>query len=52
MRAMMGTVAMDGARIKFITDGDVAAAVMAATPDSGVALLRGIGSCPRDHGSD
>lgn len=35
-----------GARIKFITDGDVAAAVMAATPDSGVDLLLGIGGTP------
>jgi fructose-1,6-bisphosphatase II len=35
-----------GARIKFITDGDVVAAVMAATPDSGVDLLLGIGGTP------
>ncbi|MGQ0718438.1 MAG: class II fructose-bisphosphatase [Pseudonocardiales bacterium] len=35
-----------GARIKFITDGDVAAAVMAATADSGVDLLLGIGGTP------
>ena len=35
-----------GARIKCITDGDVAAAVMAATPDSGVDLLLGIGGTP------
>jgi fructose-1,6-bisphosphatase II len=35
-----------GARIKFISDGDVAAAVMAATPDSGVDLLLGIGGTP------
>lgn len=35
-----------GARIKFITDGDVAAAVLAATPDSGVDLLLGIGGTP------
>ncbi|HEY6424562.1 MAG TPA: class II fructose-bisphosphatase [Pseudonocardiaceae bacterium] len=35
-----------GARIKFITDGDVAAAVMAATPDSEVDLLLGIGGTP------
>jgi fructose-1,6-bisphosphatase II len=35
-----------GARIKFITDGDVAAAVQAATPDSGVDLMMGIGGTP------
>jgi len=35
-----------GARIKFITDGDVAAAVLAATVDSGVDLLLGIGGTP------
>lgn len=35
-----------GARIKFITDGDVAAAVLAATPDTGVDLLLGIGGTP------
>ncbi|HEY3894719.1 MAG TPA: class II fructose-bisphosphatase [Pseudonocardiaceae bacterium] len=39
-------VTSTGARIKFITDGDVAAAVMAATPDSGVDLLLGIGGTP------
>jgi fructose-1,6-bisphosphatase II len=32
-------VTKTGARIKFITDGDVAAAVMAAIPNSGVDLL-------------
>ncbi|HET9255825.1 MAG TPA: class II fructose-bisphosphatase [Pseudonocardiaceae bacterium] len=35
-----------GARIKFITDGDVGAAVLAATVDSGVDLLLGIGGTP------
>ena len=35
-----------GARIKFIPDGDVAAAVLAATPDSGVDLLMGVGGTP------
>ena len=39
-------VTTTGARIKFITDGDVAAAVQAATPDSGVDLLLGIGGTP------
>jgi len=32
-----------GARIKFITDGDVAGALMAAMPDTGLDLLVGIG---------
>lgn len=35
-----------GARIKFITDGDVAGAVMAARDDTGVDLLMGIGGTP------
>ena len=35
-----------GARIKFITDGDVAGAVMAARNDTGVDLLMGIGGTP------
>jgi len=36
-----------GARIKLITDGDVAGAVMAATPgDTGVDVLMGIGGTP------
>jgi fructose-1,6-bisphosphatase II len=35
-----------GARIKFITDGDVAGAVMAATEGTGVDLLMGIGGTP------
>ena len=35
-----------GAMIKFITDGDVAGAVMAARPDTGVDLLLGIGGTP------
>src|SRR6188768_1013720 len=35
-----------GARIKFITDGDVAGAISAARPDSGVDLLLGIGGTP------
>ena len=39
-------VTRTGARIKFITDGDVAAGVMAATPESGVDLLLGIGGTP------
>lgn len=35
-----------GARIKFITDGDVAGAVMAAREGTGVDLLAGIGGTP------
>src|SRR5690606_9294869 len=35
-----------GARIKFITDGDVAGAIMAARPGTGGDLLRGIGGTP------
>ncbi|MEJ5915100.1 class II fructose-bisphosphatase [Pseudokineococcus sp. 1T1Z-3] len=35
-----------GARIQFITDGDVAGAIMAARPDTGVDLLLGVGGTP------
>jgi fructose-1,6-bisphosphatase II len=35
-----------GARIKFITDGDVAGAIMAARPDTGIDLLYGVGGTP------
>ena len=35
-----------GARIKFITDGDVAGAIMAARPNTGIDLLVGIGGTP------
>jgi fructose-1,6-bisphosphatase II len=35
-----------GARIKFITDGDVAGAIMAARPETGIDLLLGIGGTP------
>jgi fructose-1,6-bisphosphatase II len=35
-----------GARIKFISDGDVAGAIMAARPDTGVDLLLGVGGTP------
>ncbi|MEE1939257.1 class II fructose-bisphosphatase [Streptomyces sp. TRM 70361] len=35
-----------GARIKFISDGDVAGAIMAAREDTGVDLLLGIGGTP------
>jgi fructose-1,6-bisphosphatase II len=35
-----------GARVKLISDGDVAGAVMAATADTGIDLLLGIGGTP------
>ena len=35
-----------GARIMFITDGDVAGAIMAARPDTGIDLLLGVGGTP------
>jgi fructose-1,6-bisphosphatase II len=35
-----------GARIRYITDGDVAGAVMAARPNTGVDLLLGVGGTP------
>ena len=35
-----------GARIKFIVDGDVAGAIMAARPGTGVDLLLGVGGTP------
>ena len=35
-----------GARIRLITDGDVAGALMTAWPDSGVDLLMGVGGTP------
>ena len=35
-----------GARIRFIMDGDVAGAVMAATPETGIDVLMGIGGAP------
>ncbi|MCK6091016.1 class II fructose-bisphosphatase [Micrococcus endophyticus] len=35
-----------GARVKFILDGDVAAAIAAARPDTGVDMMMGIGGTP------
>lgn len=35
-----------GARIRLITDGDVAGAIMAARPDTGIDMLIGIGGTP------
>ena len=44
--AIVEQVRATGARIRFITDGDVAGAIMAARPDTGVDLLAGIGGTP------
>ena len=44
--AMVEEIRATGARIKFITDGDVAGAIMAARPDTGVDLLLGVGGTP------
>ena len=43
---LVAEVRAAGARIKFITDGDVAGAVMAASEGTGVDLLLGIGGTP------
>jgi fructose-1,6-bisphosphatase II len=43
---LVGEVRDAGARIKFITDGDVAGAIAAAREGSGVDLLLGIGGTP------
>jgi fructose-1,6-bisphosphatase II len=43
---IVAEIRASGARIKFITDGDVAGAIMAAMPDTGVDLLVGIGGSP------
>jgi len=44
--SIVDEVRSTGARIKFITDGDVAGAIMAARPDTGVDLLLGVGGTP------
>jgi fructose-1,6-bisphosphatase II len=44
--ALVDEIRKTGARIKFITDGDVAGAIMAARPNTGVDLLLGIGGTP------
>ncbi len=41
--SLVADVRAAGARIQFISDGDVAGALMACSPDSGVDLLLGIG---------
>jgi fructose-1,6-bisphosphatase II len=44
--ALVEEVRAAGARIRFISDGDVAGAIMAARPDTGIDLLLGIGGTP------
>jgi fructose-1,6-bisphosphatase II len=43
---LVSQVRAAGARIKFISDGDVAGAISAARPDTGVDLLLGVGGTP------
>jgi fructose-1,6-bisphosphatase II len=43
---MIAEIRKSGARIRLIPDGDVAAALMTAWPDSGVDVLLGIGGTP------
>ena len=43
---LVGKVRATGARIKFLLDGDVAGAIMAARPGTGVDVLVGIGGTP------
>ena len=44
--ALVREVRETGARIRFITDGDVAGALMAALPGTGIHILLGIGGAP------
>jgi fructose-1,6-bisphosphatase II len=44
--AMAAEIRATGARIKFITDGDVAGAIMAAREGTGIDMLVGIGGTP------
>jgi fructose-1,6-bisphosphatase II len=43
---LIAEVRRAGARIRLITDGDVAGALMTAWPDSGIDLLMGVGGTP------
>lgn len=43
---LIGEIRETGARIRLITDGDVAGALMTAWPDSGIDVLLGIGGTP------
>jgi fructose-1,6-bisphosphatase II len=45
-QALADEIRATGARVKFIVDGDVAGAISAARPNSGVDLLLGIGGTP------
>jgi fructose-1,6-bisphosphatase II len=45
-KEMIAEIRQTGARIRIIPDGDVAAALMTAWPDSGVDVLLGIGGTP------
>jgi fructose-1,6-bisphosphatase II len=44
--ALIDEVRAAGARIRFISDGDVAGAIMAARPGTGIDLLCGVGGTP------
>ena len=43
---MVASIRRAGARIRFLLDGDVAGAIMAVTPGTGVDLLVGVGGTP------
>jgi fructose-1,6-bisphosphatase II len=43
---LIADVRASGARIKLFSDGDVAAAIAAASPDTGIDLLLGVGGTP------
>ena len=43
---LIGEIRTSGAKIRLITDGDVAGALMTAWPDSGIDVLMGIGGTP------
>jgi fructose-1,6-bisphosphatase II len=45
-QALVDEIRATGARIKFISDGDVAGAIMAARADTGIDLLLGVGGTP------
>jgi fructose-1,6-bisphosphatase II len=45
-QTLVDEIRATGARIKFITDGDVAGAIMAARADTGIDLLLGVGGTP------
>jgi fructose-1,6-bisphosphatase II len=45
-RDLVEAIRVTGARIKFITDGDVAGAIMAARSNTGIDLLMGTGGTP------